>query len=410
MRSLFVLTLLAACSAPMNPPPDAGPTGCTAPAGAGKMHGGSVNADETWTEAESPHVIPSDMSVYAKLTLEPCAVVTLAAGRSVTVNANGSIVSNGTADRPVTWKNAAGAANWANIRFIGGTGRLSYTTFENGGDRLNTVVDYAGALDVRSGQAAPTAPDAVLFVDHVTIKGSASQGVRLQSSGAFTTDSTALTITGSAGHAMTVDAKCAGSLPPGTYTGNTSDDIVMLDGVVQWDMTLKDRGVPYLSSGSGQNGVINIQAATGSVAVLTVEPGVVWKFKKGTGNLQLDPGGTPSKGVLVAKGTTAKAITFTSEDAAPAAGDWLGIWMGGDDVRNSFDYVNIRYAGKLQVGSGSNSCQSLQQGQTHQGGALRVYHVPPATLVQHTTFSDSATNGIDRGWRDNAMPSLLEVT
>jgi hypothetical protein len=36
-----------------------------------------------------------------------------------------------------------------------------------------------------------------------------------------------------------------------------------------------------------------------------------------------------------------------------------------------------------------------------------VYHAPPATIVTNTTFFQSATNGIDRGWRHNLMPSFV---
>jgi hypothetical protein len=114
--------------------------------------------------------------------------------------------------------------------------------------------------------------------------------------------------------------------------------------------------------------------------------------------------------VLIARGTEDEPITFTSNEASPAAGDWLGIRMGGDDPRNSLDFVVIEYAGKLQALSGSNSCQSVQDGSTYNGGALRVYHPPPATLVTNTTFFESATNGIDRGWRDNLVPSFFPST
>ncbi|MDP1922834.1 MAG: hypothetical protein Q8L14_41710 [Myxococcales bacterium] len=399
----FVVAVCLSCSPAMMP------NTCPAPTGAGTMHGASLSTAETWTAATSPHVLPFDTSISAAITLEPCAVVTLAADKTVTVNAGGSIIANGTATQPVVIKNADGAQKWASIRLIGGTARFSYATLENGGAPLNTVVDLPGALDVRSANAATlTAPDPVLFVDHLTVKGSGSQGVRLQNGGGFSADSTSLTITGSAGHAVTSDANLVGTLPTGDYTGNTQDDILLMDNPgIRWDMTLKERGVPYLSGGINQAGVTAVGAVgAGTVAVLTIEPGVRWKFKKSTGHLSVDPGGTPSRGVLIARGTAAKPIVFTSADAAPAAGDWLGIWLGGDDPRNALDHVRIEFAGKLQS-SGSNSCQSVMNGTTTNGGAVRVYHVPPSSLVTNSEFVDSATNAIDRGWRDDNKPSFL---
>lgn len=419
-RSCNVLLAAAVCSAcgPIVPTSDSGTgggaggsggsggSGCPAPSGAGTTHGSSVSADETWTAEGSPHVLPYDTSIYAKLTLEPCAVVTLGADKTVTVSANGALVANGTAAQPVTIRNAQGATNWASIRLIGGSARLSYTRLENGGATLNIVPDLQGALDVRSGKSPVTAPDPVLFVQQVTISGSATNGVRLQSGGAFTADSTGLTITGSGVHAASIAPPLVGSLPPGTYTGNAKDSVLLTEEGIGWDVTVHDRGVPYVSASTNGFGVTSVFPASG-LAVLTVEPGVVWKFKKGTGLLQLDPGSTPSRAVLVAKGTVDKPITFTSAEAVPAAGDWLGIWMGGDDARNALDHVRILYAGKLQGSSGSNSCQSLQAGTTSNGGALRVYHLPPTSLVTNTEFVSSATHAIDRGWRDDAKPSFL---
>jgi hypothetical protein len=49
----------------------------------------------------------------------------------------------------------------------------------------------------------------------------------------------------------------------------------------------------------------------------------------------------------------------------------------------------------------------VQSATTHNGGALRVYHLPPSTLLSNSQILDSQTNGVDRGWRDNSMPSFL---
>lgn len=390
--------------------PDGGaPNTCPAPTGSGTMHGGSVNNDETWTAAGSPHVLPYDTSIYAKLTLEPCAVVRIASDKTITVNAKGSIVANGISGQPVTIEAQDAAKNWASIRFIGGTGHLAYTNVVNGGAPLNIVPDFQAALDVRSGNASATAPDPVLFVDHVTIRGSGTQGVYAHSAGTFTPDSHDLTITESKGFAMTIGPNLVENIPTGKYTGNAGDAFLMPDGLpeqIKWDVTMHDRGVPYYSGGSNQVGVTYVGSVTGT-AVLTIEAGVKWAFKKDTGMLNVDQGGTPGRGVLVAKGEMGNPVIFSSDQDAPAAGDWIGIRMAGDDPRNRLDWVEIQYAGKLTVGSGSNSCQSLQQGQTHQGGALRVYHVPPANMITNTVFFESATNGLDRGWRDDLMPSFL---
>ena len=382
------------------------PETCAPLSGEGTVHGASVNEDETWTAQGSPHFLPFDTSIYATLTLEPCVVVRIAEERTVTVGVDAAIIAAGTEQQPILIE-PDGAVNWASIRLIGGTARLSYTRIVGGGAPQNTVPDFRGALELNGSVQEPPGPDPVLFVDHVSIEDSASQGVYAQNGGGFDADSQALTISGSQGHALSMSPNLLETLPEGDYTGNMFDDVLLPDGLpgqISWDVTIHNRGIPYYSGGSNQFGVTSVGATTGTV-VLTIEPGVVWRFKKDTGELSIDPGGTPSRGVLIAQGTEAEPIVFTSNEANPAAGDWLGIWMGGDDPRNSLDWVSIEYAGKL-TGSGSNSCQSVQDGTTHNGGALRVYHAPPASLVTNSTFFESATNGIDRGWRDDLMPSF----
>ena len=411
MRTLTALSLLAlaaACVPDPGPVDGGGNNGCPTPTGAGTTRSnGSVNSAETWTAAESPYLITTDLSVYATLTLEPCTVVAIADKKTITVNPNGLIKTNGTADKRVRFENVSGT-RWASMRFIGGKGDFAYTTFEGGGDPLNIVPDFQGVLDIRSSLPTPSAPDPVVKVNNVTISGSGSNGFRLQQGGGFTADSTALTITGSAAHAGSADGKLLGTLPPGNYPGNVIDDILVTDEGIRWDVTLHDRGVPYSSGGTNQSGVTSVGSpVTGGMVTVTVEPGVVWKFKPVTGLLQLDPGGSPSRATLIARGTAAKPIVFTSSAASPAAGDWLGIWMGGDGANNKLEYARIEYAGRLQGSSGSNSCQSLQAGTTMNGGALRIYSLPQAGLVSNVEFADIATSAIDRGWRDDMKPSFL---
>jgi len=387
------------------------PDGCPALAGEGTVHGGSVSEDETWTASDSPHFLTSDLSIYATLTLEPCAVVRVADDKGITVRADGAILAQGSADQPIRIE-PDGDVNWYGITLLGGTARLSHTRIIGGGSAQNVVPDRRGALELHASVDDPIEPDPVLFVDHVSIEDSVTQGFVAQAGGGFDPDSRALTITGSRGHVATMAPNLLETLPEGNYLGNARDDILLPDdlpGQIHWDVTIHDRGIPYFSGGTNQTGMTSVGSLDGTTGtvVLTIEPGVIWRFKKDTGLLSIDPNGE-STGVLIAKGTKQKPIIFSSGEEKPAAGDWLGIRMGGSDARNKLDWVTIEYAGKLVPGAGSDSCQSLTDGvETHNGAALRVYLVPPATLVSNSTFLESATNGIDRGWRDDSKPSFL---
>jgi hypothetical protein len=143
-------------------------------------------------------------------------------------------------------------------------------------------------------------------------------------------------------------------------------------------------------------------------STLTIEPGVVLRFKKG-GMMSVTSavGTSPALGSLVAAGTAAKPIIFTSAESPQAAGDWLGIWFGLQPAAvNQIDYARIEYAGGASS-SGSDSCNPVQVGKQNDA-AIRIFGVPAqGQFVTNTTIANSATHGIDRGWRNDFKPSFL---
>lgn len=389
---------------------DAAPMGC--PPGGGPTTHGSVNAAETWTAAGSPHVLRGDVTLYAPVTLEPCAELRIPPLATVTVS-GGSIIANGTADFPIKITATDPSKPWARIRIYGGSGvsRLVYTTVEGGGDPLNSVIDTAGMIEV-VGADGTKPPQDVLFVDHATLRGSASNGMILSSSGAFAAASTALTITGSARYPISAWALSAGSIPPGSYTGNARDEILLqasLDTIFD-SITLHQRGVPYRVGSDTAAGQLRVtpppSAAAGTQVTLTIEPGVTMRFKKGASlNIEVATGTTPARAALVAAGTAEAPIVFTSAEATPAPGDWLGIWFGLVPLAaNRIDHARVEYAGGLSQ-SGGSACP----GDTwpRNDAAIRIFGPPPMQFVTNTTIAASAGHGIDRGWRDDSRLDFL---
>lgn len=77
-------------------------------------------------------------------------------------------------------------------------------------------------------------------------------------------------------------------------------------------------------------------------AVITIEPGTVIKFDANS-SLTF---GYSSNATLIANGTAAKPITFTSSAAAPTAGAWRGLYFNDNTLSNtSLTYCNIQYGG-----------------------------------------------------------------
>ena len=375
------------------------PVTCPAPTLGPTMHGSNIAADETWDADKSPHIIMYDTTVGAKVTLQPCAEVRIAPKVTVTVNLKGSIVGEGTASTPILITALDAAKPWVSLRAIGGSVRLAHATVEGGGDPLNTDKTYTGMLYGQPGSDPAAAKDA-FALKNVVVKGSKSNGIHLQAA-RFSDDSGDVTVTGSAAFPVSIYPRVVGTLPSGVYTGNTNDEILLpghgLAEDIISDTTMHERGVPYHVGDLNSSGQLRVGTSSGMpVATLTIEPGVTVRFiKKGVFQIEKFGGTMPASGALIAQGTEAKPITFTSAEASPAPGDWLGLTFGAQsDARNVLDHVTIAYAG-LAGSGGSGSCSG--------SGVVKHALVISGGQPTKSFFTNSkiihATNGIDRGWQ-----------
>ena len=413
---LSLLPLSCSSPKPDPLPPDAGVVaGCAKPTKGPTQHGATVKT-ETWTADGSPHVLPYDTSIYETLTLEPCAEVLLAPGSTVTVSAGAKIIAEGTASKPIHIGAKEAGKPFTKIRALGGgTMRFAYVDIDGGGLPQATNVEFAGTLELAGDSKIPT--QETLFVDHVSVKGSSSNGIVARDGGGFAKGSTDLTVTGAANYPVNMWSRAVDSLPPGAYTGNAKDEILLaatgIGEAIMEDATMHDRGVPYHVGQFASAGTLYIgkQGGAPGVATLTIEPGVTLRMKKG-GVIyveQAGPGGTttPAQGALIAVGTSDKRIVFTSAEATPTAGDWLGIWYGRiPSATDKLDFVNIDYAGGKST-SGSNSCNVPAPG-TQNEAAVRIFGIPAGgQFITNTIISNSAVHGIDRGWRADEKPDFL---
>lgn len=88
-----------------------------------------------------------------------------------------------------------------------------------------------------------------------------------------------------------------------------------------------------------------------------------------------------------------------SNEASPSAGDWLGLSFGEiPTTANKLDNVRVEYAGGA-IASGSGSCPDNEELQNN--AAIRIKGWPTSQFITNTKIVGSATNGIDRGWRDD---------
>ena len=381
---------------------------CVAPTKGPTMHGGGSTSgpdNDVWTADGSPHILPFDTTIYKTVTVEPCAEVLIADGKEVTIRNGGKLIAEGTATKRIHFGAKDAGKPFTNIRTLApSTARFAYTTIDGGGKPAATFPYLAGTLDMSGDTTLPV--QEVLFVDHVTIDGSQSNGLVMQGHAGFAAGSSALVVKNAVAHPMSVWAVAVGGIPAGSYTGNGIDQILLPstsgNETITETTTLHERGVPYLVGHATSSGDLRVDVPAGRPNVtLTIEPGVTMKFKKsGVLRIAVAQSTTPARASLIAMGTAAKPIVFTSNEPAPAAGDWLGVWFGDiPSATSKIDQARVEYAGGTSV-SGSGSCPDNAEG--NNDGAIRIFGLPSTQFVTNTMILASKTNGIDRGWRSDS--------
>jgi hypothetical protein len=164
-----------------------------------------------------------------------------------------------------------------------------------------------------------------------------------------------------------------------TFTGNTTDAILVDGGTVSTSGTW-----PLLDVDYNVVGDVTVNA-TGAPHIV-VEDGTTWSFDS-TASLRVHLAS------IEAVGTSTSGITLTSSDAAPAAGDWQGLVLGGNCTPSKvqLDYVTVAYAGGTASGNSDTA----------------IYWACDGGTISNSTISDSGGWGIYRWY---ATPTITSVS
>lgn len=382
-------------------------TACGAPTST-VTHDATITADETWA-GDVAHLVPGDLAVdSATLTIEACAIVSMGAGASITVRGDpgageqAALVASGAGpDRKVAFVRADEAEPWGILRGWDDSSRIELHHAElRGGGAFD---EYGHPAIAMSGSSYAVLPVGLLDVDHVLIDGPQGNGIYFDTNAAFTDDSTDLTIQGAGDSALVMTMMSVGSIPTGTYAGNGSDEVLVFGQFnVFADLTVPARLPIRIPVGSM---VVAAPINETAPVTLTLEPGVELRFPPLSGNpgarVQFGSNGNEPDnkvGVLLAQGTEAYPIVFTSGADTPAAGDWVGLWL--DTAPGSrLDHVIIEFAG-ADSGISSSNCRPdmVSDDAALVVGDFSDQYVPPDDLLTSSIIRDSAGNGINAVW------------
>jgi len=334
---------------------------------------------------------------------------------SLDVTRGGKLIAMGTADQPIVFDALDPTQPWASIT----TAYSTPTGFPE--DTIGGHVVLANVTLNNGGEGGDDEPDAVLVshgddvnvddlpmtthfdVQHVTIDTAQAGGVRFDLDAAFSASSTDLTIKHVMGTPIETGIRTVGTIPDGSYTGNLTDVILLHRdaSALTRDTAMRDHGVPYqLGTDDDSEDFFVGTSAASPTATLTIDAGVTLRFATNA-SLTTDVGG-----ILVAQGTAAAPIVFTSDAASPAPGAWAGLFFAGAPLAgNVIDHATVSFAG-AEIMNGGSHCDVGGSGPVDGFGAINFAVQPVSAIVTNTTISSALHDGINRGYTGDPVDFL----
>jgi len=323
----------------------------------GTHHSGTITANATWTAAESPHVIDSDLYVDAFLTLQPGATVLVADGVTIAVGTHSSagIAARGRADSTIVFTAldiTPGPGAWDGIEFRARAAPESSIL-------RHCVVEYAGG-----GGALVHCAAGRVGIDSCEFRASSGRGVAASGTGLGSLSHNAFS--GCAGYPVSVPVGLVSALGTGnTFSDNSRGAVELTGGTVDTAATWLDLGVPYCITAT-------VTVAGASNPLLTIAHGCSLlfgdsaKLRVGVGQ----PGGLRADGNI-------DSVVFAPLAAVPGPGQWRGIefWEKTDAFRTMLNYCRVEGAGA------GNSA------------AITCYSAP--VLIVNSRIADNAGDGVN---------------
>ena len=349
---------------------------------------GEIKSNTTWTKTNSPYVVTCDVTVrhnnryhsshsnktLVTLNIESGVEIRFQPGTGLYIGKDdgggwgdyGALHAQGTEAEPIIFtSNAASPSpgDWEGIYFRDQTWDsktlLEHSIIEYGGQTNNSgIYFYRSSATVRNSEIRHSSNYGVRVVSaSPTIQNNTfvenAAGIYCDSNSYTTIRDNHFQANG--GAVINVHPMAVHKLGDNTGIDNGEDYIRIRGGTISHSRTwsaMAEDSLPYVISGDitvRHNNRYHSSHSNKQYVQLTLEPGVEIRFKPGTGLYIAhdDGGGWGYYGALNAQGTSEAPITFTSNAATPAPGDWKGLYLRDQTVNSvtKLEHCTLEYGG-----------------------------------------------------------------
>lgn len=312
----------------------------------------------------------------ATLTIKPGVEIIFEENVSLQVN-NGSLVADGTAEKPIVMKATDGNEQpgwWRGVDISTGDNVLNHVTIRHAGANTVLTTDDQAASITFNG-----VDEGALSLTNSTIADGAGHGLEfLSGPDDAIQDFSDNTFSNIEEAPVRIPFRLAGTI--GTGTSLPADAAVHLYGQsrgrITSDLTITPLGgdTPYR---------FTEMPRVNSGATLTIKPGVDLTFDKGTGIRVSALGDDPA--AFVAEGTAQDSITMTAPAGKEQQGWWKGIGLVGNQT-TTLENVVVRHAGRGSFSSVSEAAGvALGENIAGAAGSLNLLN---------STIEDSGNHGV----------------
>jgi hypothetical protein len=314
------------------------------------------------------YIAKSDVTVYAKMTIEAGAWILFQQDVGMSIRSDGALVAIGTEENPVGFSGERALRGYWNGLELGSNSvdnQLDFVIIEYGGG------EYPGNLVLESSSSFPVQVD----ITNSTFRQSEGYGLVVRNHSTINTFNNNTITENELGAAM-MHPNTVGDLDDTTtYAENDKDIVLIQAGSVDEDQSWPAIDADYLVEGD-----ITVYEA------LTIYAGARILFQQDLG-MSIRSGAS-----LVAVGTEELPILFSGE--GKSRGYWNGLSISSNSVDNKLEYVTIEYGGGADTSANLvlNASSSFPVQIDIVNCTLRESQEYGLSVTNHTTINSFSDN------------------